>query len=76
MCLSQPSAETRERGRGGNRRRKEGDTYGHGQQPRLVVAHGKVLVGKGLGPVDADGAGAVAVEEVAALAHEVGDLQV
>ncbi len=35
---------------------------------------GKVLVGEGLGAVDAGGAGAVAVEEVAALAHEVFDL--
>lgn len=33
----------------------------------------KVLVGKALGAVYAGGPGAVAVQEVAALAHEVGD---
>jgi len=49
-------------------------TYRHGQQSRLVVLEDKVLVGKRLGTVDARGARAVAVEEVAALAHEVGDL--
>lgn len=34
----------------------------------------KVLVGKGGRAVDANGAGAVAVEEVSALAHEAGNL--
>lgn len=38
------------------------------------MLQGEVLVGKGLGAVDTGAARAVAVEEVAALAHEVGDL--
>lgn len=39
------------------------------------MLHAEVFVGEGLGAVDAGRAGAVAVEEVAALAHEVGDLE-
>lgn len=39
------------------------------------MAQRKVLVGEGAGPVDAGGAGAVAVQEVAALDHEVFDLR-
>ena len=38
------------------------------------MLQGEVLVGERLGAVDARRAGAVAVEEVAALAHEAGDL--
>jgi len=38
------------------------------------VAEGEVLVGEGAGAVDAGAAGAVAVQEVAALDHEVFDL--
>jgi hypothetical protein len=38
------------------------------------VLEDEVLVGEALGAVDAGGARAVAVEEVAALAHEVADL--
>ena len=49
--------------------------YSHGQQPRPVVLQGEILVGKGLGAVDAGRACAVAVEKIAALAHEAGDLK-
>ena len=35
----------------------------------------EVFVGEGFGAVDAGAAGAIAVEEVAALDHEVGDLE-
>mmetsp|Transcript_8227 Transcript_8227/g.23432 ORF Transcript_8227/g.23432 Transcript_8227/m.23432 type:complete len:254 (-) Transcript_8227:1069-1830(-) len=45
---------------------------GHGQQPRLVVLEGEVLVLEARA-VDALAAGAVPVGEVAALDHEVGD---
>lgn len=67
----------------GRRRRKgldlqeqeeENETYRHGQQTRLVVLERKVLVLKGLVAPDGRRAGAVGVEKVAALAHEVGDL--
>lgn len=51
-----------------------GTRVGHGEETGLRVLDGEVLVGEGLGAVDAGGAGAVAVEEVAALAHEVFDL--
>ena len=47
---------------------------GHGKQARDVVLEGEVLVCEGLGAVDAGAARAVAVEEVATLAHEVFDL--
>lgn len=53
-----------------------GWTYGHGQQTGLVVLQLEVLVGELLGAVDAGRTGAVAVEEVAALAHEAGNLAV
>jgi hypothetical protein len=61
----------RQKGRG------EGEaagTYGHGEEPGFGVLQREVLVGEGLGAVDAGRAGAVAIEEVAALAHEVADL--
>lgn len=48
--------------------------YRHGQEARLFVLEVEVLVGERLGAVDAGRAGAVSVEEVAALAHEAGDL--
>jgi len=47
---------------------------GHGQQARLRVLDGEVLVRERLGAVDARRARAVAVQEVTALAHEVFDL--
>ncbi len=40
------------------------------------MAQVEVFVRKGLAPVDAGRARAVSVEEVAALAHETGDLEV
>lgn len=51
-----------------------GWTYRHGQQTGLVVLQVEVLVGKGLGAVDAGAAAAVAIQKVATLAHEVGYL--
>ena len=54
--------------------RESEKTYRHGKQTRLVVLQLEILVGKRLCAVDARRAGAVAVEEVAALDHEVGDL--
>lgn len=50
-------------------------TYSHGQQTGLVVLQIEVLVGELVGAVDGAGAGAVAVDEVAALEHEVFDLK-
>lgn len=47
---------------------------GHAEQARGVVAEGEVFVREGFGVVDGDGAGAVAVEEVAALDHEIFNL--
>ena len=55
-------------------RRGEAGTYGHGEEPGFSVLQREVLIGEGLGAVDAGRAGAVAVEEVAALAHEVANL--
>ena len=49
-------------------------TYGHAKKSRDVVFKLEVLVGKGLGAVDAGATGAVAVEEIAALDHEFFDL--
>ena len=49
-------------------------TYGHAEQTGGVVLEEEVLVCEGLGAVDGGAAGAVAVEEVAALDHEVVDL--
>ena len=65
----------------GNRERerekeRESETYSHTEQAGGVVLQREVLVGEGLGAVDGGAAGAVAVEEVAALDHEVGDLRV
>lgn len=51
-----------------------GPAVGHGEEARLVVLEGEVLVVKGLVAPDGGGACAVAVEEVAALADEVCDL--
>lgn len=56
-------------GRGGEK------TYSHAQDPGSVVFEGEVLVVKGFGAVDGGAAGAVAVEEIAALAHEIFDLE-
>ena len=50
-------------------------TYGHAQDPGTIVFEGEVLVIKGFGAVDGGAASAVAVEEIAALAHEVFDLE-
>lgn len=50
-------------------------TNGHAEQSGGVVFQREVLVGEGFGAVDAGAAGAVAVEEIAALDHEVFDLQ-
>lgn len=47
---------------------------GHGQESRLIVLQREVFVGEALGAVDAGRARAVTVEEVASLAHELGDL--
>lgn len=55
-------------------RARGNETYGHAQKARTVVPEGKVLVGEGARAVDAGAAGAVAVQEVAALDHEVFDL--
>ncbi len=57
------------RGRGGKK------TYSHAQDPGTVMFEGEVLVVKGFGAVDGGAARAVAVEEIAALAHEVFDLE-
>lgn len=46
------------------------ETYSHGKETRLVVFQLEILIWKGRGAVDANGARAVAVEEVAPLAHE------
>ena len=51
-----------------------GESYRHRQQPRLLVLQVEVLVGKGLGAVYAGRAGAIAVKEITALAHEIWDL--
>lgn len=55
-------------------RRGEEKTYSHAQDPGTVVFEGEVLVVKGFGAVDGGAAGTVAVEEIAALTHEVFDL--
>lgn len=50
-----------------------GAGVGHGQKTGLVVLQFEVLIGEFVGAVDGAGAGAVAVDEVAALEHEVFD---
>lgn len=50
-------------------------TYGHAEESGLVVLEVKVLVCKLLDPVDCHGTGAIAVEEVSTLDHEVLDLK-
>ena len=60
------------RGRVG--RKARGRTHSHAQKARGVVLELEALVREGLGAVDGGAAGAVAVEEVAALDHEVFDL--
>lgn len=52
-----------------------GVTNSHAEQSGRVVFQREVLVREGFGAVDAGAAGAVAVEEVAALDHEVFDLR-
>lgn len=52
----------------------DGVTNGHAEESGGVVFQGEGLVGEGFGAVDAGAAGAVAVEEVATLDHEVFDL--
>ena len=49
---------------------------GHGEETRFIVLELEVLVREGLGAVDGGAARAVAVEEITALDHEVGDLGV
>lgn len=49
-------------------------TYRHGQQSFGIVLQREVLVREALGAIDAHGARAVAVQKVAALAHELGYL--
>ena len=49
--------------------------YRHTQDPRSIMLKCEVLVGKGFGSVNGGAAGAVAVEEVTALTHEVLNLQ-
>lgn len=53
-----------------------GVIYRHAQQAGDVVLERKALVREGAGAVDACGPGAVAVEKVASLDHEVLDLPV
>lgn len=60
--------------RGNERKGGKKKTYSHGQQPWLIMLEREVLIGERLGPVDARATCSVAVEEVAALTHEVGDL--
>ncbi len=55
-------------------KKKKEKAYSHGEQTGLVVLEGKVFVLKRLVPPDARRPAAVAVEKVAALAHEVGNL--
>lgn len=49
-------------------------TYGHGQQSRLVVLQSEVLVCEFVCAVDGPRAGAVTINEVTALEHELFDL--
>ena len=51
-----------------------GETYGHRQKPRLGMLEDEVLVVKGLQAVDARRSRAIAIQEVAALTHEIFDL--
>lgn len=49
-------------------------TYRHGQQPFRIVLQREVLVREALGAIDAHGTRAVAMQKIAALAHELGYL--
>lgn len=51
-----------------------GGTYGHAQQARGVMLEGKVFIGEGFGAVNRSTAGAITIQEVTALNHEVLDL--
>ncbi len=61
-------------GKGGERGEEEGKTYSHAQNTRGIMFKYEVLIGEGFGAVDGGAACAVAVEEIAALDHEVFDL--
>ena len=50
-------------------------TNSHAEETSSVVLQGEVLVCEGFGAVDGGAAGAVAIEEVAALDHEVTNLE-
>lgn len=54
--------------------RRNGLLYGHGEDTRCIMLEVEVLVREELGAIDACRARAVAVEEIAALDHELSDL--
>ena len=54
--------------------KKDRSTHRHGEKAGPVMLQIEVLVREGLGAVYAGGPGSIAVEEVATLAHELGDL--
>ena len=54
--------------------KKDRSTHRHGEKAGSVMLQIEVLVREGLGAVYAGGPGSIAVEEVATLAHELGDL--